>query len=93
LGVPLVAGRDLNWTDIEQIRPVVLVSENFAREYWSSPRGALGKRIHDPAGAADRVRAGVFCHGWRFFRRLAGQMRDWRFDTGWPETNQTMCPP
>jgi putative ABC transport system permease protein len=51
MGIPLIAGRDLNWIDIQQIRPVAIVSENFAREYWDSPNAALGKRIHDPAGA------------------------------------------
>lgn len=51
MGIPLLAGRDLNWTDIHQIRPVAIVSENFAREYWGSPSAALGQRIHDPAGA------------------------------------------
>ena len=45
LGIPLVAGRDFTWTDIYGMRPVVLVSENMAREYWGSPAGALGKRI------------------------------------------------
>lgn len=44
-GTPLVAGRDITWTDIYQKRPVVLISENFAREYWRSPANALGKRI------------------------------------------------
>jgi putative ABC transport system permease protein len=50
MGISLIAGRDLNWIDIQQIRPVAIVSENFAREYWGSPNAALGKRIHDPAG-------------------------------------------
>jgi predicted permease len=45
LGAPLIAGRDLTWTDIEKKRPVVLVSENLAREYWRIPASALGKRI------------------------------------------------
>jgi len=51
MGVPLLAGRELSWIDIHQIRPVAIVSESLAREYWGSPRAALGKRIHDPAGA------------------------------------------
>ncbi len=51
MGIPLVAGRELHWVDIHEIRPVAIVSENFAREYWGSPNAALGKRIHDPAGA------------------------------------------
>ncbi|MBV9300589.1 MAG: ABC transporter permease [Acidobacteriaceae bacterium] len=47
MGNPLLAGRDFTWTDIYEKRPVVLVSENFAREYWHSPAAALGKRIHE----------------------------------------------
>ena len=45
LGTRLVAGRDLDWTDIYQKRPVAIISENFAREYWRNSNGALGKRI------------------------------------------------
>jgi len=45
LGTPLVAGRDLSWTDLYQKLPVAIISENFAREYWNSPASAIGKRI------------------------------------------------
>jgi putative ABC transport system permease protein len=45
LGTPLLAGRDITWTDIYKKLPVVVISENFAREYWNSPAAALGKRI------------------------------------------------
>jgi len=45
LGVPLVAGRDFTWRDIYNKVPVVMVSENFAREYWHEPSRALGKQI------------------------------------------------
>ena len=45
LGVPLIAGRDLAWTEIYNKSPVALISENFAREYWHTPAEALGKRI------------------------------------------------
>jgi putative ABC transport system permease protein len=45
LGTPLIAGRDLTWTDTYNRVPVALVSENLAREYWADPAGALGKRI------------------------------------------------
>jgi predicted permease len=45
LGTRLVAGRDLTWTDEYQKRPVAIISENFAREYWHDPGKALGKRI------------------------------------------------
>jgi predicted permease len=45
LGTSIVAGRDLSWTDLYEKRLVAIVSENFAREYWSSPANALGKQI------------------------------------------------
>jgi len=45
LGTPLVAGRELTWTDTYNKIPVAMVSENLAREYWGEPAGALGKRI------------------------------------------------
>jgi putative ABC transport system permease protein len=45
MGTPLVAGRDLTWTDIYNMNPVVLVSENLAREMWHDPATALGKRV------------------------------------------------
>ena len=52
LGTPLIAGRDLTWSDIYQKIPVALVSENFAREYWHDANNALGKRIR-PASTDD----------------------------------------
>ena len=45
LGIPMVAGRDFTWDEVTQKRPVGMVSENFAREYWGSPTNALGKKI------------------------------------------------
>ncbi|WP_348265228.1 ABC transporter permease [Telmatobacter sp. DSM 110680] len=45
MGTPLVAGRELTWAETYQERPVALVSENLAREYWGSPENALGKHI------------------------------------------------
>jgi predicted permease len=45
MGIPLLAGRDLAWDDIVNKRPVALVSENLAREYWQNPSNALGKQI------------------------------------------------
>ncbi|MGC2612937.1 MAG: ABC transporter permease, partial [Terracidiphilus sp.] len=45
MGTPLIAGRDLTWAETYQKRPVALVSENLAREYWGEPANALGKRI------------------------------------------------
>jgi predicted permease len=45
LGTPLLAGRDLTWDETFQKRPVAIISENFAREYWGSAANAVGKRI------------------------------------------------
>jgi putative ABC transport system permease protein len=45
LRTPLMAGRSFDWNDVDQARPVVLVSENLARGEWGSASAALGKRI------------------------------------------------
>jgi predicted permease len=45
LGVLLLAGREFTWTDIHSKRQVVLISDNFAKEYWGSAQAALGKQI------------------------------------------------
>jgi predicted permease len=47
MGNPLLAGRDLTWSDIYEKRPVVLMSETLAREYWGSPAAAIGKRVRE----------------------------------------------
>jgi predicted permease len=46
-GTPLVAGRDFTWTDIYNEPPVIMVSENFTRQYWANPTDALGKKIRE----------------------------------------------
>jgi predicted permease len=49
MGNPVLAGRPIQWSDIHTQAPVVVVTENFAREYWDSPGAAIGKRIRqDP---------------------------------------------
>ena len=45
IGTHLVAGRDITWDDNYGKRPVAIISEGFAREYWHSAEGALGKKI------------------------------------------------
>jgi predicted permease len=45
VGTRLVAGRDFRWDDLHGLRPMVIVSENFARESWGSPSAAVGKRV------------------------------------------------
>ncbi len=59
LGTPLVAGRDLEWTDIHAHRPVAVVSAGFARETWGSPGAALGRRVRDAESSTWREIVGV----------------------------------
>ena len=46
-GTRIVAGRDLTWTEVYGLRPVVMVSENLAREMWGTPTAALGKQLRE----------------------------------------------
>lgn len=65
MGNRLAAGRDFTWTDVHEMRPVAMVSENLARELWGSPAGAIGKRIREsPTGL------------WREIVGVAGNERD-----------------
>ncbi|MGA7342113.1 MAG: ABC transporter permease [Terracidiphilus sp.] len=45
MGTRVVAGRDFTWDDIYGMRPMVMVSENFARDSWGSAAAAVGKRV------------------------------------------------
>jgi putative ABC transport system permease protein len=45
LGVPLLAGRDLEWTDYFDNRTIAMVSENLAKQVWGSSQEALGKHV------------------------------------------------
>ena len=46
-GTRIIAGRELTWTEVYDRRPVVMVSENLAREMWSTPTLAIGKRLRE----------------------------------------------
>ena len=50
-GTRLVAGRDFTWNDNYGLRPMVMVSENFARESWGSASAAVGKRVREFANS------------------------------------------
>jgi predicted permease len=65
MGTPLLAGRDLTWADTYGERPVAIVSENMAREYWQSPANAVGKQIR--VSPSD---------DWREIVGVAGDMHD-----------------
>ncbi len=59
LGARQVAGRDFTWDDLEQVRPMVIVSENYARETWGSAEGAIGKRVRKYEGSPWQEVVGV----------------------------------
>jgi predicted permease len=45
LGTPIVAGRDIAWSDHYGTAQVAVISENVAVREWGSPAAALGKRV------------------------------------------------
>jgi predicted permease len=59
IGTPLLAGRDFTWTDLFDRRPVVILSENLARELWGDPRLAIGKRVRESFNTPWREVVGV----------------------------------
>jgi predicted permease len=59
MGTRLVAGRDFTWADIYGLRPMVMVSENFARESWGSAANAVGKRVRQFANTPWQEVVGV----------------------------------
>lgn len=75
LRIPLLAGRDFNWSEIYEKVPVAIVSENFAREYWHDPAGALGKQIR--IGSKD---------DWRQIVGVVGDVHDDGMSQDAPET-------
>jgi predicted permease len=59
MGNPVIAGRALTWNDAYTHAPVVMVSENFAREFWKEPAAALGRRIRNSPENPWRTIVGV----------------------------------
>ena len=59
MGNRLVAGREITWADVYARASVVVVSENFAREYWKEPAAALGRRIRQTPSNPWRTIVGV----------------------------------
>jgi predicted permease len=46
-GTKIVAGREMTWNEVYAHLPVVMVSENLAREMWGTPSAAIGKRLRE----------------------------------------------
>jgi predicted permease len=59
MGNPILAGRDFTWTEIYELRPVVIISESLARELWGKPEAALRKRIRESPKGVWREIVGV----------------------------------
>jgi predicted permease len=57
LRIPIVAGRDVAWTDRKGAPAVVLVNETLARRFWNG--GALGQAVRYGGERGDRVEATV----------------------------------
>ncbi|HEU4692404.1 MAG TPA: ABC transporter permease, partial [Vicinamibacterales bacterium] len=66
MGNRLAAGRSITWNDIREERPVVIISEPLAREYWGEPAKALGKRLR---GSSPK-------YPWREIVGVSGNERD-----------------
>jgi predicted permease len=58
-GTRLVAGREITWTQVYGLRPVVMISENLARELWGTPTAALGKWVRQLPGMPGHEVIGV----------------------------------
>ncbi len=58
-GTRLVAGREITWTEVYGLRPVVIISNNLARELWATPAAALGKRLRQGPGMPRHEVVGV----------------------------------
>jgi predicted permease len=59
MGNTLIAGREFTWSETYDKRPVVMVSENLARELWREPQAALGKRVREGPKSIWREVVGV----------------------------------
>ena len=62
MGNPIVAGRAITWAEIYDTRPVIVISETLAREYWGDPSRALGRRVRGSATGPWREIVGVVGH-------------------------------
>jgi putative ABC transport system permease protein len=85
MGNPVVAGRSVTWSDIHERRPVVVISAALAREYWTAPSQAIGRRVRAMQPDAP----------WREIVGVVGDERDDGLDRPptpivyWPMLNDT----
>jgi putative ABC transport system permease protein len=85
MGNRLVAGRSVTWNEIHERRPVIVISETLAREYWQDPSNAIGKRVRAMQRGAP----------WREIVGVVGAERDDGFNhpptpiVYWPMLNES----
>jgi hypothetical protein len=72
MGNPVLAGRGITWADVHDRAPVIVVTENLAREYWADPGAALGKRMRLP----EIEGFGEWAHPWREIVGVVGDVHD-----------------
>jgi len=58
-GTRMLAGREITWTEVYGLRPVVMISESLARELWGTPAAAIGKRLRQGQGLPGHEVIGV----------------------------------
>ena len=58
-GTRVIAGREITWTEVHGLRPVVMISDSLARELWGSPAAAIGKRLRQAPGLPTHEVIGV----------------------------------
>ena len=77
MGNRIVAGRPIEWQDIHQAQPVVIISRNLAQEYWGGAEEAIGRRVrNDPDGP---------------WQEIVGVVGDERDDGGGPSYDTSTC--
>ena len=59
MGNRLVAGRSITWSEIHERRPLVVISETLAKDYWNDAASAIGKRLRAHPYAQWREVVGV----------------------------------
>ena len=55
----MLAGREITWTEVYGLRPVVMISANLARELWGTSGAAIGKHLRQGSGMPGHEVIGV----------------------------------
>ena len=77
MGIPLVAGRAIDWADVRDSAAIVLVTRGFAEQHWGDAESALGRRV--ARGVIDRSAFPSLAQGPQW-REVVGVVEDVRDD-------------